>query len=284
LPELLVTDDGISAEMTGTACHAGNTMKTVSLTAALLISLSLSFTAVVADDSAPAPARKVRIVLVGDSTVTDASGWGVGFARMLNDKAECKNTAAGGRSSKSFIDEGKWTNALALKGDYYVIQFGHNDEPGKGPERETDPATTFTANMTRYVEEARAIGAQPILVTSLTRRQWDKSGNGKINSSLVPYVEAVKKVAAYKNVPLIDLHTRSIDLCESLGREGCLAFSPMKVVDGTNAVDNTHLNEKGSLLFGRIVAEEVRGAVPELRPCLIDAGSAAGLPRAVTPR
>ena len=49
------------------------------------------------------------------------------------------NTAANGRSSKSFIDEGKWAAALALKGDYYLIQFGHNDEPGKGPERETDP-------------------------------------------------------------------------------------------------------------------------------------------------
>jgi pectinesterase len=216
----------------------------------------------------PKPDHKVRIVLVGDSTVTDKSGWGLGFKEFLNDGAECLNTSSGGRSSKSFIDEGKWTNALALKGDYYLIQFGHNDEPGKGPERETSPDTTFTTNMTRYVVEARAIGAKPVLVTSLTRRQWDKANPGKINSSLTPYAAAVKKIAADQKVPLIDLHTRSIELCEKLGCDGCLKFSPFKVVDGTNVVDNTHLNEPGSVLFGGVVAGELRKAVPELAPLL----------------
>jgi pectinesterase len=216
----------------------------------------------------PKPDHKVRIVLVGDSTVTDKSGWGLGFKEFLNDGAECFNTSSGGRSSKSFIDEGKWTNALALKGDYYLIQFGHNDEPGKGPERETSADTTFTTNMTRYVTEARAIGAKPILVTSLTRRQWDKANPDKIKSSLTPYAAAVKKIAADQKVPLIDLHARSIELCEKLGPEGCLKFSPFKLVDGTNVVDNTHLNEQGSVLFGGVVAGELRKAVPELAPLL----------------
>ncbi len=212
----------------------------------------------------PAAERPVRIVLVGDSTVTDGAGWGLAFKQFLNDHAECINTSAGGRSSKSFIDEGKWKKALELKGDYYLIQFGHNDEPGKGPERETDPATTFTTNMLRYVAEARAIGAKPILVTSLVRRQWDKSGNGKINSSLVPYAEAVKRIAAEHQVPLVDLHARSQELCEAWGREKCLAFSPIKL---TNQIDNTHLNAKGSVIFARLVVEELRKAVPELAPC-----------------
>ena len=82
---------------------------------------------------APSQAKTVRIVLVGDSTVTDGVGWGFGFKQYLGAGAECVNTAANGRSSKSFLDEGRWRDALALKGDYYLIQFGHNDEPGKGP-------------------------------------------------------------------------------------------------------------------------------------------------------
>src|ERR1700710_542658 len=111
-----------------------------------------------------------HIVLVGDSTVNDRTGLGVGFKQFVSDGAVVTNMAQNGRSSKSFRTEGHWATALTLKGDYYLIQFGHNDEPGKGPDRETDPSTTFTENMGRYVDEARAMGAQPILVTSLVRR------------------------------------------------------------------------------------------------------------------
>ena len=209
--------------------------------------------------------RRIRIVLVGDSTVADKSGWGPGFKQFLTARAECTNTAAGGRSSMSFMKEGRWTNALALKGDYYLIQFGHNNEPGK-PGRSTD-MPTFISDMQKYVTDARAIGAKPVLVTPLTRRRWDKSAKGKIQSSLEPYAEEVKKIATENKIPVIDLHTRSIEEYEKLGREGCLAFSPSKAVDGTNTEDNTHLNEKGSAIFGRIVAEELTKAVPQLAPC-----------------
>ena len=130
----------------------------------------------------------------------------------------------GGRSSESFRREGRWTNALALHGDYYLIQFGHNNEPGK-PGRSTD-MPTFVSNMVSYVEEAQAIGATPVLVTPLTRRQWDKDHPGKIKSSLAPYAEEVRKIATAKHVPLVDLQARSIELCESLGPEKCLEFSP----------------------------------------------------------
>ncbi len=210
----------------------------------------------------------IKIILVGDSTVTDKAGWGLGFKQFLNDKAVCINTAQGGRSSKSFRDEGRWTNALALRGDYYLIQFGHNNEPGK-PGRSTD-MPTFGSNMVSYVEEARAIGATPVLVTPLTRRQWDKEHPGKIRSSLAPYAEEVRKIAAQKQVPLVDLHARSIELCESLGPEKCLEFSPPKAINGTNAgtFDGTHLNPKGHVLFARLVVEELRRAVPELSAAL----------------
>jgi len=214
------------------------------------------------ETAAQSPDRKVRIVLVGDSTVTDKAGWGLGFKQFLNDQAECINLAASGRSSRSYINEGRWAKALELKGDYYLLQFGHNDEPGKG-DRSTDPNTTYRQFMARYVDDAHAIGAKPIFVTSLTRRQFDKSGSGKINSSLTTYVEVVKSLATEKKVPLVDLHARSIELCEKMGYEKCCEFSPKKD-DGR--FDDTHLNAKGSVIFARLVVEELVRAVPGLKP------------------
>src|SRR5205823_4923699 len=113
---------------------------------------------------------KVRIVLVGDSTVAENGGWGPAFAQLLGPGAECINRARSGRSSKSYISEGHWQKALEQKPAYVLIQFGHNDMPGKGPDRETDPQTTYREYLARYVDEARAAGAQPVLVTSMTRR------------------------------------------------------------------------------------------------------------------
>jgi hypothetical protein len=114
---------------------------------------------------------KVRIALAGDSTVTDNAGWGLGFAKSLGDKFEVNNISRGGRASGSFYAEGRWKQILDLKPDYVLIQFGHNDQPGHGADRETDPTTTYRANMTRYVDEAVAAGIKPILVTSISRRQ-----------------------------------------------------------------------------------------------------------------
>ena len=219
-----------------------------------------------AQDTAQTPTvgKKIRIVLVGDSTVNDGGGWGYGFKQYLTGNIECTNTAANGRSSKSFIAEGLWDKALALKGDYYLIQFGHNDEPGKGPDRETDPATTYTQNLARYVDEARAIGAKPILVTSLTRRNFDPSGNGQLLPNLEPYVEAMKKLAASKKVPLIDLHARSVELCETLGPLKTATYNAVK--DGKP--DTTHLGAGARVVFARLVVEELRKSVPELSPYL----------------
>lgn len=211
-----------------------------------------------------APAHKLRIVLVGDSTVNDNGGWGYGFKQFLTGNVECTNTAANGRSSKSFITEGRWTNALALHGDYYLIQFGHNDEPGKGPDRETDPATTYPQNLARFVDDVRAQGGKPILVTSLTRRIFDPTNHTRLASCLVPYVEAMKRVAAEKQVPLLDLHARSVEWCEKIGPEETAKLNPVK--DGKP--DTTHLNAGARVVFARLVVAELRTAVPELAPYL----------------
>ncbi|HEY6186292.1 MAG TPA: glycosyl hydrolase family 28 protein [Pyrinomonadaceae bacterium] len=202
-------------------------------------------------------AAKVRIVLVGDSTVTDSDGWGAGFKHHLGPEVEVINMARGGRSSKSYINEGWWRQALDLHGDYYLIQFGHNDQPGKGPERETDPASTYTDFMARYVNEARAAGAKPVLVTSLTRRGGWK--DGRLVSDLSAYADAVKKLAAQKGVPLIDLHALSIAFINTMGREKSLELGKMKPDGkGGEVMDYTHLGPKGSEAMGQLVADELR--------------------------
>lgn len=217
-----------------------------------------------AEDAAPG---KIRIVLAGDSTVTDNAGWGHGFANSMAADVEVINRAKGGRSSKSFIAEGSWKKVLDLKPNYVLLQFGHNDQPGHG-ERETDPQTLYRQYMIQYVDEARAAGIEPILVTSLSRRQWGK--DGKIRSNLQPWVDAVKAIAEEKRVPLIDLHARSIEIYEQMGREKTLEISPLKNADTTTpdtdkqVVDGTHLNQKGSEIFGPIVAQGLKLAVPKL--------------------
>jgi len=203
--------------------------------------------------------QSVRIVLVGDSTVTDGAGWGLGFRRFVTGGADVVNTGANGRSSKSFIDEGRWTEALAKKGQYYLIQFGHNDEPGKGPERETNPDTTYRQHMARYVDEARAIGATPVLITSLVRRHYNDDGT--IRTTQTPYVEAVRRLAADMRVPLVDLHAISTADAEHAGDDVWADLSPR---DEKGQVDRTHLNAKGSEVVARMVVEELRKVVPAL--------------------
>jgi pectinesterase len=198
-------------------------------------------------------------VLVGDSTVTDEVGWGAGFAQLATGAVEVINMAAAGRSSKSYIDEGLWAQALARRGQYYLVQFGHNDEPGKGPERETDPATTYRANMARFVDESRAIGAKPILVTSLVRRLYREDGT--IRTSQGPYVEAVRALAREKHVPLVDLHAITLADAENAGDDVWADLSPR---DEKGEVDRTHLNAKGSKVVGRMVVEALGEVVPEL--------------------
>ena len=226
--------------------------------------------AVAAWGQTPPASGPIHIVLVGDSTVTEGSGWGLGFRQLVGPGVRVTNTAQNGRSSKSFREEGHWATALAAKGDYYLIQFGHNDQPGKGPERETDPATTFPANMARYVDDVRAIGATPILVTSLVRRTFKETRTVRqepatLVSTLGPWVEAVRRVAIERRVPLIDLDASSRALCERIGPVQTAAFRLKAAAGGW---DTTHLDAAGSAVFARLVVDELRAAVPALAPYL----------------
>jgi lysophospholipase L1-like esterase len=206
-------------------------------------------------------APPVRIVLVGDSTVNDEGGWGPGLRSFFGSDVQVVNLAKNGRSSKSFRAEGLWAPAVAARPDYILIQFGHNDGPGKGPDRETDPKTTFRENMARYIDEARAAGAQPVLVTSIVRRNFGDDGKIKADS-LVPYVDAVRDLAAEKKVPLIDLYTLTLAQAEKLGPDGC---ADIDARDKDGKRDHTHLGPQGREEIGRMAAEEFVKLVPSLR-------------------
>jgi len=207
-------------------------------------------------------APPIRIALVGDSTVTETAGWGKAFAELLTPNVRLTNCARGGQSTKSFLDQGLLATALLGHPNYVLIQFGHNDMPGKGPNRETDPNTTYRTNLIRYVDESRAAGAQPVLVSSLVRRTWNRT-DGTLIDGLAPYAEAMKAVAAEKKVPLVDLHARSLVAVQNLGAKGSEDLGPM-TEKGTR--DGTHLSPKGAALMAGLVAEELRAAVPALVP------------------
>lgn len=205
----------------------------------------------------------LRIVLVGDSTVNDEGGWGEGFRAglraTLRPPPEVINLAKNGRSSKSFRDEGLWEPALALKPDYIVIQFGHNDEPGKGPERETDPATTYRANILRYVEEARAAGAEPVLVTSIVRRNFDADGKIK-RDHMIPYVEEVRKIAQEKEVMLMDMYSVTLKQAEALPAP---ERESLNAVTKDGKTDTTHLGAKGRMEVGKLAAAEFLSVITD---------------------
>jgi len=206
-----------------------------------------------------------KIVLVGDSTVNNQGGWGPGFRASFSPDVEILNLALNGRSSKSFRDEGAWAPALAAKPDYILIQFGHNDVPGKGADRETDAKTTYRANLNRYIDEARAIGATPILVTSIVRRVFTPEGKFRPDS-LVPYVEAVHAVAAERKVPLMDLYQRTREQAEQLGPVGCLSIH---AVTAEGKPDTTHLGPLGRHTVGLLAAAEFVRVAPVMKAHLV---------------
>ena len=160
------------------------------LLTAWLVSGCATQAATAVDPNAPKPIRASKIILVGDSTTAVQGGWGGSFcAEHVTSFAACVNLARGGRSSGSYLAEGSWELALAearapgYLNQWILIQFGHNDQPGK-PGRSTDLATEFPANLRRYVNEARAAGAEPVLVTPLTRRMFK---DGVLQDDLGPW-------------------------------------------------------------------------------------------------
>ena len=215
----------------------------------------------------------VKIVLVGDSTVNAGGGWGKGFCDIVTANVTCVNESLNGRSTKSFIEEGAWAKALADKGDYYLIQFGHNDQKPREA-LHTDPETTYAAYLRRYIGDARAIGAVPVLVTSLSRRTYK---DGKVVEDLNEYAAAAKRVGMEENVTVIDLNAMSTRLLNGMTQEEADGFDAETHPDakaenaGKTApkLDRTHLNAKGQAVFGRMVADQLIRTRVELGPDVV---------------
>jgi len=202
----------------------------------------------------------LRLVIVGDSTVCEYPqtrpdrGWGQFIAEHF-DNVTVINLAAAGRSTKTFIAEGRWKKALQEKPDYILIQFGHNDSHAPDKPESTDAATTYKDYLRRYIDDSRAIGAIPILVTPMVRRTFDSGG--KLIDALAPYADAMKDVANEKNAAVIDLHASSKALVEKLGPD---ASSKMANKKG----DSTHFNERGARAMADLILKDLPAAEPNL--------------------
>ncbi len=208
----------------------------------------------------------ITIALIGDSTVAtydprpkdkpELTGWGQVLGERMTDRVTVKNHAVSGRSTKSFRAEKRWEPVLALKPQYVLIQFGHNDQKA-GP-RYADPEMSFREELRRYISEARVAGATPILITPVARRTF---AEGKPTTILGPYAEAMLIVGREEKVAVLDLHKVSVELYGKLGDEGSADMTM-----GPN--DRTHFTKKGARVMAGLVAEFLRQEVPELRPYL----------------
>jgi len=215
----------------------------------------------------------VKIVLVGDSTVATEGGWGPGFCAVLTKNVTCVDLALNGRSSKSFRDEGAWKKAVAEHGDYYLIQFGHNDQK-PDPSRHTDADTTFIEQLKQYVADVRAIGGVPVIVTSLSRRTFV---DGKVKEDLKDYAVAARKAAAEEDITCIDLNALSTRLLNTMTQAQADEFDMTGHADAkaenagkaAPALDRTHLNDKGKAVFGLMVADNLVRTQVELGPDVI---------------
>ncbi len=200
------------------------------------------------------------IYIAGDSTAAQKysaaapeTGWGMALPFFLHKDLIVDNRAANGRSSKSFIDEGRLNAILAVikPGDILLIQFGHNDEKTTDPTRYTEPWTTYQAYLRQYVDGARARGALPVLATPVERRRFDPAGNALPSHG--DYPPAIRALAEQEGVPLIDTQALSLALWQKLGPEETKQYFNWTATEQ----DNTHFNPPGAIEVARIVAAQL---------------------------
>jgi lysophospholipase L1-like esterase len=227
------------------------------VTAATLAALPLAFAA---NGTAQAVPRRRTLYIAGDSTAAqkyaDAApetGWGMALPFFLHKDLPVANHAVNGRSSKSFIDEGRLAAVLdAIRpGDLLLVQFAHNDEKSEDPARYTEPWTTYQDHLRLYVEGARAHGARPVLATPVERRRFDANGNAVPTHG--DYPAAMRALAQEEQVALLDIEALSLALWQSLGVEATKTYFNWTDTEQ----DNTHFNPPGAIAVARLVAQEL---------------------------
>lgn len=260
-----------------------------------LLLLALVFSAATKD-------KVTTIFVIGDSTAAqkDTTGGKVerGWAMMLQDCFNpdfivVDNHAVNGRSSKSFIDEGRWNKVLERikPGDYVIIQFGHNDEKPKA-DRHTDPGSTFDYNLAKYVRETREKGGIPILMSPVVRRNFlvkapENDDDEKLRTSTFKndsimiegdslidthglYRVAPMDVAERMNCHFIDANKITHDLEQGLGREASkklhMWFLPgEEPSEPQGKQDNTHYNKYGAQVVANLLADALCEEIPVLK-------------------
>lgn len=214
------------------------------------------------------PDRTIKVWLIGDSTMADKeikaypeTGWGMPFAHFFDSTVVVDNRAKNGRSTRTFIAEGRWDAVMQemKPGDWVFIQFGHNDEvPTKGS---YTPEDQFEANLIRFIKDVRDKQATPVLITPVARRKFD--AGGKVQETHAVYAAIVRKVAAEQHTPLIDLDKESQSLLQRLGPENSkFLFDYLTPGEHPNyplgREDDTHFNELGARKMAEIVLADIR--------------------------
>jgi len=219
--------------------------------------------------AAPAAAQ-TRLFIASDSTAQayaadryPQTGWGQMLPCGLAADAVVVNRAIGGRSTKSFIAEGRWDTLLAeaKPGDVVLIQFGHNDSSTTKPERYAPAATLYRDNLLRMIWEARGHGLVPVLVTPPVRRSFDGT---RVKADFAAYSEVMRALVSSTSTPLLDLEARSAELVQRLGPEGSRKlYLHLKAEDKAPGFpkgvdDDTHFSELGARAMADLVAQELK--------------------------
>ena len=225
----------------------------------------------------PGNKEGITVHLCGDSTCApkDMSkgsperGWGMVFPHFFDDGVKIVNHARNGRSTKSFRTLGHWDRMMAglRSGDFVFLQFGHNDAKQDDTLRYAPAYGAYSDNLKRFIDEVRAKGATPVLLTPVSRR-WFKDGVLDENCH-TDYIPAMKAVAAEKKVALLDIYADTRDWLKGLGDEASKPFF-MQLAPGEcecypeGRNDNTHTVYAGALQVASFVVERIR-QTPELR-------------------
>ncbi len=224
-----------------------------------------------------------RIFMIGDSTMADKDlfrdvtdsisgttesvpfpekGWGQLLPLFFNDNVIIENHAKNGRSSKSFIKEGRWQKVIdnISAGDYLIIQFGHNDASKDKGDRYTTPEE-YVEYFTMFVQKAKEKGVKPIICTSVARRKFDEKG--KFVDSHGEYLDLARNVARKAAIPMIDMYEKSKKLLLEMGEEDSKSlFLHLEPGENKNfpdgKIDNTHFNVKGANAMAELFVEGVR--------------------------